>query len=117
MKTLQELYNEIKSDNALKAAFLEAAKDGRALEFLAAHGCETTAEELAAFLNGKKNSELSDEELDDVAGGGCNTATGYEAFYSTITAGLFCVVWAMQSSVEGHVGQEADEEGRLCTHT
>ena len=115
MKTLQELYKEITSNDELKKGFLEAAKDGKGLEFLASHGCETTAEELAAFLNGQKNCEISDEELDAVAGGTCNKQTGTEVAASILLIGFGCAVAAMVSSELGHVGQETDEEGRLCT--
>ena len=71
MKTLQELYDEIMVSDELKAAFAEAAKGGKAEEFLKAQGCEATAEELTAFLKGRTSDELSDEELNNVAGGGC----------------------------------------------
>ena len=71
MKTLQELYDEVMASDELKAAFAEAAKGGKAEEFLKARGCEATAEELTAFLKGQSTKELSDEELDNVAGGGC----------------------------------------------
>lgn len=68
MKTLQELYNEIIGSEDLKAAFTEAAKSGKVTEFLKAHGVDATAEEVAAFLKGQ-TGEVSDEELDNIAGG------------------------------------------------
>ena len=46
MKTLQELYKEIGASDELKAAFAEAAKSGKAVDFLREKGCETTVEEL-----------------------------------------------------------------------
>ena len=84
------------------------------LDFLRAQGCETTAEELTAFLKNRMSGELSDEEPDNASGGGCNTSTGYEALYSTITAGLMCTVWALESADSGYVGQKEEEDGRLC---
>lgn len=113
MKTLQELYKEIIASGELKAAFTEAAKGGKVTEFLKAQGVDATAEEVTAFLK-SQTGELSDEELDNAAGGGCNTSTGYEALYSTITAGLMCTVWALESAGSGYVGQKEEEDGRLC---
>lgn len=74
MKSLQELYDEIKGNDVLKKSFAEAMKAGAAVDFLKQHDCEATSEELQEFLEGKvaKESEamdLSVEELEDVAGG------------------------------------------------
>ena len=74
MKTLQEMYNEIIADEELKKAFLEAAENGKIVEFAQAQGCEASPEEITAFAEkamGKtsENGVLSDEELENVAGG------------------------------------------------
>jgi len=73
MKTIQELYNEIMGSQELKAQFIEAAKAGKLEEFLKAHGCEATMEEVQAFLEAKQNEDapLSFDELENAAGGGC----------------------------------------------
>lgn len=114
MKTLQELYSEIIASDELKAAFAEAAKDGKAAEFLKAHGCEATAEELAAFLKTRSNGEISDEELDSVAGG-CNDATSFEALFSTISAGVVCIAMALDSTSEAYAGRMKEGvDGRIC---
>ena len=72
-KTLQELYDQIKNDDAQKTAFVEAMKAGKAVDLLREQGCDVTAEELQEFLGYKANQleslELSDSELKDVAGG------------------------------------------------
>ena len=44
---------------------------GKTPEFLKEKDCEATAEELTVFLKNRSNGELSDDELDNVAGG-CN---------------------------------------------
>ena len=115
MKTLKELHNEIISSEELKKAFMEAAKAGKALEFIKAHGCETTEEELKDFLS-KQSGELSDEELDNAAGGGCNGATAVETALSVCTVGFACVCQAIDSATSGYVGQQTGDrhEGRLC---
>ena len=113
MKTLQELYKEIINSDELKKAFTEAAKAGEALEFIKVHGCETTEEELKAFLS-KQSGELSDDELDNAAGGTCNATTRDETLYSIFTAGFVCASLALESEDHGHVGQKTSEEGRLC---
>ena len=114
MKTLQELYSEIIASDELKAAFAEAAKSGKALDFLKDHGCEATAEELAAFLKNQTSGELSDEELDNASGGGCNETTSDEAGISLASFGFGCAIYAVVSAASGHVGQQSDTDGRLC---
>ena len=76
---LEELYTKTMSDEALKKAFFEAKKNGKLAEFLAENGCEANIEEAEGFLASKRNKagELSDDELDSVAGGEkCGTSYG-----------------------------------------
>ena len=117
MKTLQELYNEVIKSEELKKEFLEAGKNGKAEEFIKAHGCDATLDEIKAFLENltKEDKALSADELENVAGGTCNDNTTYEAGYSVFTVGIFCAARAAMSAAMGHVGQENDDEGRLCT--
>ena len=114
MKSLQDLYKEIIANEELKKAFMEAAKAGKVLEFIKAQGCETTEEELKAFLS-KQSGELSDDELDNAAGGGCNDTTKGEVFSSTLSFGIVCAVAAVESAIDGYVGQKTSGDGRLCT--
>ena len=73
MKTIQELYSEIMANDELKKAFVESMKAGKLEDFLKAHGCEATAEEVQEFMDAKAAGdvpiELSDDELKLVAGG------------------------------------------------
>ena len=74
MKTLQELYEEVKASDDLKRALAEAVKADKVTEFLKAHGCDSTADELKEFVAEKVNrnrplGELSEDELANVAGG------------------------------------------------
>ena len=73
MKTLQELYDEVKYDDVLKQSFVAAMQEGVVEDFLREHGCEATSEELREFLEGmaRENDpiELSSDVLDAVAGG------------------------------------------------
>ena len=117
MKTLQKLYTEITASDGLKTAFVDAAKNNRIVEFAKEHGCETTMDEIKAFLDEQKNQdeELSPEELENAAGGTCNTSTGAETVLSVMGMGVACVVAVCVSASEGHVGQETDEDGRLCS--
>ena len=114
MKTLQSLYAEITGSDALKKAYLEAAKGGKVADFLKANGCEATAEEIKAFLKEKADQELSDAELDSVAGGTCNGVTWYEMQVSIISVGIVCAADAAYSAATGRAGQKSDSEGRLC---
>ena len=73
MKTIQELYGEVVASDKLKKAFVEAMKASKLGDFLKAHDCEATTEEVQEFVEAKAAEdapiELSDEELKYVAGG------------------------------------------------
>ena len=74
MKTLQEFYEEVKKSDDLKKALAEAVKAGKVTDFLKANGCDATADEMKEFVVGrivedKPMRELSDDELEMVAGG------------------------------------------------
>ena len=118
MKTIQELYNEIMASEELKGQFIEAAKAGKQEEFLKAHGCEATLEEVKAFLEAKQTEDapLSLDELDNAAGGACNKETHEEGLISFISVGLGCAAMAIMSASmkDTHVGQEKVNDGRLC---
>ena len=121
MKTIQELYSEIMASQELKAQFIEAAKAGKQEEFLKAHGCEATLQEVQAFLEAKQQEDapLSFDELENAAGGECNRNTGKETVISVLSVGLGCaleVIISVTGVVEEthHVDQEKEGEGRLC---
>jgi hypothetical protein len=121
MKTIQELYSEIMANQELKEQFIEAANAGKQEEFLKAHGCEATMEEVQAFLEAKQNEDapLSFDELENAAGGECNRKTGGETVISIITVALGCalkVIISVTGAVDEthHVDQEKEGEGRLC---
>ena len=116
MKTLQELYHEVIKSDELKKEFLEAGKNGKAEDFIKAHGCEATLDEIKAFLEekAKADKELSADELQNVAGG-CNGITSDETVISIVSFGIACAINAVYSAITGHVGQETDSEGRLCS--
>ena len=116
MKSIQELYSEVMGSQELKEQFIEAAKAGKQEEFLKEHGCEATMEEVQAFLEAKQNEDapLSVDELENAAGGTCNQTTILEGRASILSAGTACGIMAAVSAGIGRVGQEKDDEGRLC---
>ncbi len=69
--TLQEMYNKVMASEELKKSFAEAAQDkGKLAEWLKANGSNATVEQVSEFLKSKQTSgEVSDEELENVAGG------------------------------------------------
>ena len=79
MKTVQELYGEIIASDELKKAFVEAMRADKLGDFLKAHGCEATEEEIREFVETKAAKdvpiELSEDELEHVAGGTFATQT------------------------------------------
>ena len=118
MKNIQELYSEIMNNEELKAQFIEAANAGKQEEFLKAHGCEATLEEVKTFLEAKQSEDapLSLDELDNAAGGACNDETRFEQAISFMSLGLGCAAMAIMSASmkDTHVGQEKVNDGRLC---
>ena len=116
MKTLQELYNEVIKSEELKKEFLEAGKNGKAEEFIKAHGCDATMDEIKVFLEeqAKADKELSAEELENVAGGTCNDETRKEVGISILSGGIVCATKALESCFDGSNGQENENDGRIC---
>ena len=70
MKSIEELYKEVMENEALKAEFATAYREGNVSEFLKKHDCDATAEEVSEYVNGVKDEALSLDDLDNVAGGG-----------------------------------------------
>ena len=116
MKTIQELYSEVMNDQELKARFIEAAKAGKQEEFLKANGCEATLEEVKTFLEArqKEDAPLALDELENSAGGECNAKTRKETVESVFSLGIICAAMALESNINGHLGQQNAEEGRIC---
>ena len=71
MKTLQELYMEVMSNEELKKQFVEVAKSNKQLDFIKGHGCDTTLDELKVFIEEKANEDkpLNVNELENAVGG------------------------------------------------
>ena len=70
MKTIEQFYNEVKDDNDLQAAFAEAVKNNTVETFLKEQQVDGTPKDLEAFGKAKvAMRELSDEELEQTAGG------------------------------------------------
>ncbi len=94
---IEELYQKVINDESLKKAFLEAKEDGKLAEFLAENGCGVALEEAKAFLASKqgKDGELSDDELDRVAGGRkCGTI--YNNCRPVVAATNDCEYWVCE---------------------
>ena len=96
MKTIRELYSEVLKSEELKKAFSEAVQNKTVEDFLKSQGCEASMEDVAAFLKEQqaKTGQLADNELDNVAAGGCNET---EAVISACSLGVACAVIAAKS--------------------
>ena len=107
MKTLEKLYEEIKSDSELKKEYVKAIEDKTVIDFLKAHDCDATEAEVESFFKSKneKNKELSDDELDMVSGGGACT---------TYTSDGWPVV-APQNSCEHYIPWDPNRGGSQCS--
>ncbi|MBR6173144.1 MAG: Nif11-like leader peptide family RiPP precursor [Eubacterium sp.] len=71
MKNLEQFYKEVMEDETLKADFISAYKEGKLGDFLKEHEISATAEETMEFIEGVQEMELSDDDLENVAGGNC----------------------------------------------
>ena len=119
MKTIEELFNEVKADKGLQEELMKAGKTEKVAEFLKDHGCDATAEEFIAFIKAKAAEEdapLSQEELAQSAGG---LSEDLEIAFSILSLGTLCAAGAAISAlVSGrHVGKDANDTsggGRLC---
>ena len=89
--TIQEAYKKITSSEDLKKKAIEALKAGKANEFLKEQGIDLTIEQINEALKAKKTGELSREELDMAAGGGCQEDI-CNAVWSGMTYFVGCLV-------------------------
>ena len=73
MKSIEDLYKEVQSNEELKKEFISAFKEGRVEEFLTSHNCDATATDVMTFLNTTKEEIASEDDLAKVAGGDCSS--------------------------------------------
>ena len=53
MKTIEELFEEVKKDEKLKEEGIAAIQAGKLGAFMKAHGCEASEKEALAFMKAK----------------------------------------------------------------
>ncbi len=97
--TLQELYDKVMASEELKKSFAEAAQDKEKLEaWLKTNGSNATVEQIGEFLKTKqKSGEISDDELENVAGG----LSSGKMTASCLTIGLGCALYsAVNQAIE-----------------
>ncbi|MGN0670936.1 MAG: hypothetical protein ACI4JZ_10340 [Oscillospiraceae bacterium] len=72
MKTPEQFYNEIMTNDELYERFLASLREGKADEFLRENEVEGTVEEFERFFTNKlaDYGELTDEQLEAISGGG-----------------------------------------------
>lgn len=74
--TIEELYGKVLADDELKAELAKAAANHTVGEWAAAQGVDATEEELFAYAQAAmQEQELTDDQLDQVAGGGSYGST------------------------------------------
>ncbi len=101
--TLQEMYDKVMASDELKKSFAEAAQNKEKLEaWLKANGSDATAEQAGEFLKSKQDSgEVSDEELESVAGGDASSTV----IASIGSVGIVCAVTAVKSAINSSAGE------------
>ena len=115
MKTLNDLYTEVTASDTLKAEFLALKTPKDIVAFAKKNGCDATLDDIKAFFEKKQKAtgELSEEELEQVAGGKSGNET--EALFSIYMAGIGCAVAAGVSAIFGKCGTAIEGKGMLCS--
>ena len=86
---IQRFISDIKSDETLRMELTSQASGvGSVVEFAKSHDYDVTAEDVIAHMRAQLGKELSDEDLDAVAGGASTAAssTVVEGFLTTTGA-------------------------------
>ena len=103
MKTLNELYTEVISSDALKAEFLALKTPEEIVAFAKKNGCDATLDDIKAFFEEKQKAagELSEAELEQVAGGKNTTFAGVatDAILSVVSVGIGCAGRLIESII------------------
>ncbi len=103
--TLQEIYDKVMASDELKKSFAEAAQDKGKLEaWLKANGSDATVEQVGEFLkskSGQTSGEVSDDELESVAGGSSSLGVTFDTVFSVGTFGMGCAGLAIASEAAG----------------
>lgn len=79
MKTLEELYNAVMSDRLKMGEFVAASGRNRLSDFAEKNGCNATENEIRKFFLKKCEGEISEDELEKVAGGNIDFGRLFEA--------------------------------------
>ena len=117
MKTLNELYAEVTASDALKAEFLALKTPEDIVAFAKKNGCDVTLDDIKTFFEEKQKAsgELSEEDLEQVAGGkGTNLA---EIVLSVGAVGVGCALMVIISATTGKAGTAIEGDGMLCDKT
>ena len=101
MSQMKELYNKVANDKALQAKFAEIMKDAseeKLVAFAKEAGFDVSVDDVKAYMADKAKGELSENDLDMVAGG---KADVYKVFESIATLGIGCAAQSYAESVQG----------------
>ncbi len=97
MKSLENLYKEVIADETEKKEYVDAVVNGKIGEFLTEHGCSATVNEARLFMEGIRHTELTDDELDNVAGGGCSDGENTDNRIKVCPTGSACIYYVCVS--------------------
>lgn len=90
MKTIDELYKEIRTNEALKEEFLQAVGNGTGGDFLKKHGCDASHQDIMDYAKGLGEVELSEDDLENVSGGCKPESDKCHTFYDCYTSTAWC---------------------------
>lgn len=111
MEKMKALYEKVAGDSKLQAKFTDIMKDSetdsadetknKLLDFAKEVGYDVDYEEIQAFFNNlsdQQSGELSETELDAVAGGKLN---GSEVKHSCMSLGTYCATVSIITAIKG----------------
>lgn len=81
MKSLEKLYEEIRNSEEMKKEFTSSFKEGGVEEFLKAHDCDASAEDVMKYMQRIREGAVTDDDLDQVAGGCATTFSCNDSCY------------------------------------
>ena len=126
MSNMKELYDKVAQDSALQQKFNTILKDAeragqtateeKLLAFAKEVGYLVSLEEMKVFFEGmstQASTELSDAELDQVAGGKVQQGT---VIASVFTLGLVCAIGSIIDAIQGNCEEffhREIKEGRM----
>lgn len=87
---IEEAYNKIMSSDELKNKAIDAVKNNKVENFIKEQRLDVTVDQIKDYIKRKQKGELTKEELNMAAGGGCDDCGWSDPVFSIFTIGIGC---------------------------